>query len=119
MNTLLWSAQGLLAIVFSATGLMKLVRPKQKLIENLHVLAPIPAPLIKGIGLAEILGAIGVTLPQMLGIEPGLVVVAALGLALVMVGAAIAQARDRSWMIVGLNVLLLAAALFVALGRWS
>ena len=65
------------------------------------------------------LGAIGLILPAVLDVAPVLVPVAAVGLALVMVGAATTHLRRKETPMVVLNVVLLALALFVAWGRFG
>ena len=119
MNTALWIAQGLLAFVFLMSGGMKLVTPKAKLVEKLTALKPIPAGAIKIIGLLEVLGAIGIVVPALTGILPGLTVWAAVGLALTMIGAALAHVRAGELPAIGMNVVLFALAVFVAWGRWD
>src|SRR4051812_27951164 len=73
---------GILAFLALATGLMKIVRPKEKL---LAMGAPFQwandftQNQIRGIGAIEVLGAIGVILPMALGVVPVLSPIAALG----------------------------------------
>jgi VIT1/CCC1 family predicted Fe2+/Mn2+ transporter len=74
---------------------------------------------IRLIGLAEILGAIGLVLPAVVHIAPILVPLAAVGLVLVMVGAAVVHARRNEPMNVGVNLVLIALAIFVAWGRFG
>jgi len=74
---------------------------------------------IRLIGLAEILGAIGLVLPAAVHIAPILVPIAAIGLVLVMVGAAVVHARRNEPMNVVVNLVLIALAVFVAWGRFG
>lgn len=86
----------LLALVALGSGVMKLVRPKAKLAEMgtpMAWTADFPEWQIKAIGAVEVLGAVGVLLPMALGILPVLSPIAALGLALVHVGAFIVHVR--------------------------
>lgn len=89
-------AAGILAFLALATGLMKIVRPKEKL---LAMGAPFQwandfsQNQIRGIGALEVLGGVGVILPMALGVLPVLAPIAALGLALVQVGAFIVHVR--------------------------
>ena len=71
---------------------------------------------IRLIGLAEILGAIGLVLPAAVHIAPILVPLAAVGLALVMAGAAAVHARRKEAPMVAMNAVLLVLAVFVAWG---
>lgn len=85
-----------LAFVALATGLMKIVRPKEKLLAMGAPFAwagDFSPNQIRGIGALEVLGAIGVILPMALGVVPVLAPLAALGLALVQVGAFVVHAR--------------------------
>lgn len=90
-----------------------------KLLGKMGVLEPSSESTIKGIGLVEVLGAIGVILPVVLGVWPGVVPWAAVGLALDMVGAAIAHSRRSEWPMVGMNVMLFLMAAYVALQHWG
>jgi uncharacterized membrane protein len=64
----LWIVQGLLALLFLFAGGMKLVVPLEKLAGSV----PLPGPFMRFIGVAEVLGAIGLILPGLLRIRPGL-----------------------------------------------
>ena len=63
MTTALWIAQGFAALVFLLTGALKLVTPKEKLTGKMHWAATWPPGRIKLLGLAEVMGAIGLVLP--------------------------------------------------------
>jgi hypothetical protein len=71
------------------------------------------------IGLAEILGAIGLVLPAAVRIAPILVPLAGVGLALVMAGAAVVNARRKDRATIAVNLVLIALAFFVAWGRFG
>jgi hypothetical protein len=85
MTYVLWIVQGLLALVFLFAGGIKLVLP----IGEMTVQMPLPLPgwFLRFIGVAEVLGAIGLILPGLLRIKPGLTPLAASGLVVIMVGA--------------------------------
>jgi len=114
MNLALWIVQALLALLFLFSGGMKLVLPLEKLTGPV----PVPGLFLRFIGVAEVLGAIGLILPGLLRIRPGLTALAAAGLVIIMIGAtAITLASgDVAMALVPLVVGLLAA--FVAYGRW-
>jgi hypothetical protein len=114
VNYALWIVQVLLALLFLFGGGMKLVLPLEKLTGPV----PLPGAFLRFIGVAEVLGAIGLILPGLLRIRPGLTPLAAAGLVIIMIGAtAIGLAvGDVAMTLVPLVVGLLAA--FVAYGRW-
>jgi len=120
MGTVLWVIAIVLAVAFLASGVMKLVQPKEKLAASGMGWAESFSPAaIKLIGALEVLAAIGLVLPAALDIAPILVPLAALGLVLVMVGAIITHARRREYPAIGINVVLLLLAAVVAWGRFG
>jgi hypothetical protein len=120
MNTVLWIIAGLLALVFLGAGLLKLIRPKEKLAAaGLDWVEGFPAGLVKAIGALEVLAAIGLILPALLDIAVILVPLAATGLALMMVGAGITHGRRGEYPLVAANVVLLILAVVVAWGRFG
>lgn len=117
MNIVIWVAQGLLALMFLMAGFMKLTQPKATLLEKVGGwVEGFSDGQIKMIGLVELLGSIGLVLPMLLNIYPFLTPVAALGLAVTMVGAAIVHLKRKES--VFMNMALLALALFVAIARF-
>jgi DoxX-like protein len=110
----LWIVQGLLALVFLFAGGTKLVLP----LEVLTAQMPLPGRLVRFIGVAEVLGAVGLILPGLLRIRPGLTPLAAAGLVIIMIGATVLTLAtgDAVPSLIPLVVGLLAA--FVAYGRW-
>lgn len=117
INIVLWIAQGLLAIMFIMAGLMKSTQPVEALIEALPWVEKTPLTLVRFIGISEVLGGFGLLLPSILRIKPELTVKAALGLALVMVLASVFHASRGEFSAIGMNVILLGIALFIAWGR--
>ena len=99
---------------------MKQFVPKDKLASSGQGWAQDFSPTsIRLIGLAEVLGAIGLILPAAVHIAPILVPLAAVGLALVMVGAVVVHARRKEAVNVAVNLVLIALAVFVAWGRFG
>ncbi|HZX43426.1 MAG TPA: DoxX family protein [Myxococcaceae bacterium] len=88
LNVALWIVLGLLAGVFTLTGTAKLVLPREVLEKRMHWAATWPRWRIKLLGLAEVAGAVGLVVPAATGVAPVLTPIAALCLALLMVGAA-------------------------------
>ena len=114
MTYALWIVQGLLALIFLFAGGMKLVLP----LEELTGPVPLPGLFMRFIGVAEVLGAIGLILPGLLGIRPGLTPLAAAGLVIIMIGATVTTLAggDLAAALISVVVGLLSA--FVAYGRW-
>src|SRR5258707_11994467 len=120
MNMALWIVAIFLAAVFTGSGLVKQFVPKDKLASSGQGWAQdFSQATIRLIGLAEVFGAIGLVLPAAVHIAPILVPLAATGLVLVMVGAAIVHARRSEPMNVTVNLVLIALAVFVAWGRFG
>ena len=120
MNLTLWIVAGLLAAVFLFAGSTKLFIPRKKLAE-----APgggwvldFSAGFVKALGALEILGAVGLILPALLDVAPVLVPLAALGLGVIMVGAAAVEFRRQEFKHVLVNLTYLALIAFVAWGRY-
>lgn len=114
MNRALWVVQGLLACLFLFAGGVKLVMP----IEELTKQVPLPGLFIRFIAVAEMLGAIGLILPGLLRIRPGLTPLAAAGLVIIMTGATVVTLMigGGATALIPLVVGLLAAC--VTYGRW-
>ena len=113
MNYALWVVQGLLALLFLWAGGMKLVLP----LDQLEGPVALPGLFVRFIGVAEVLGAIGLILPGLLRIRPALTPLAAAGLVVIMIGATVITLTtgDVGMALIPLGVGLLAA--FVAYGR--
>ncbi len=114
MTSALWTVQILLALVFLWAGGMKLVLPLAKLEGPI----PLPGLFLRALGVIEVLGGLGLILPGLLRIRPGLTPLAAAGLVIVMTGATVltVAAGDVVLALIPLVVGVLAA--FVAYGRW-
>ncbi len=119
MNTVIWIVQGILAAVFLAAGLMKLTQPREALKEKTPYVEDLTDGQVKAIGTVEVLGAIGVVLPAALKVAPILTPIAACGLALTMVVAAVTLKRRGETSHVPLNVFIFALAVFVAIERFG
>ena len=119
MNIALWIVAGILALAFLAAGLMKVSQPKEKLAASMGWVDDFSPGTVKFIGTMEILGAIGLILPAATGIAPVLTPLAATGLAITMVLAAIVHGRRGEPQMIIVNAVLLALALFVAIMRFG
>jgi hypothetical protein len=85
MSYTLWTVQGLLALLFLFAGGVKLALPVEMLTKQM----PLPGWFVRFIGVAEVLGALGLVLPGLLRVKRGLTPLAAAGLAIVMAGATV------------------------------
>jgi len=120
MDRMLWIVAGLLAVVYLFSGTVKLILPKEKL-----AAAPaggwvndFGAGTVRAIGVLELLGAVGLVLPAAIGIAPGLVPLAAVGLAVLMSGAVITRVRRHEPKPMVADLVYLGLAAFVAWGRF-
>jgi len=119
MNIALWIIASLLALAFFAAGSTKLLQPKEKLATRMAWTQDFSPGMIKTIGGLEVLAAVGLILPAVLGIVPVLVPLAATGLVLMMIGAAITHLRRKEAPMIVANVVLLVLAAIVAWGRFG
>lgn len=96
MTILLWVGQVALALLLLHPGITKSTQTKQWLLAKGQTgVANVPMPLLRCIGVSEIMDALGLIGPWLLGSAPALTPVAAACLGLVMVLAAIAHFRLR------------------------
>ena len=119
MNIVLWIIQVLLALLFLFAGGMKLVISPEVLQSmgspNQIVL---PGLLLRFIGVCEVLGGLGLILPGLLRIRPGLTPLAAAGLVIIMIGATVLTVMADG---IGAALPAIVAGIlsaFVAYGRW-
>ena len=120
MDTALWIVQALLAALFLATGMTKLTQPRLKMAAGPMAWAEdVSDGQFRTIGLLEVLGAIGLILPHVLGIAEALVPLAATGLVLLMVGAIVTHVRLHELQPLAMNLTLLALAAVVAWARFG
>jgi uncharacterized membrane protein YphA (DoxX/SURF4 family) len=119
MNIALWIVQVLLALLFLFAGGTKLVLPIEVLTSmgspnQVHL----PSLLIRFIGVCEVVGALGLILPGLLRIKPGLTPLAAIGLVIIMIGATVLTLIGDG-IVPALFPLVVGILLaFVAYGRW-
>lgn len=117
MNIALWIVQALLAAMFIMAGFMKAAQPIDALAEALPWVTSTPVGLVRFIGISEVLGGVGLLLPSIFRIKPSLTALAALGLALVMVLAMGFHGSRGEFDAIGINVVLMGLAIFIAWGR--
>lgn len=122
MNTALWIVTGILAAVYLASGVGKLILSKERIAaigRPTRWVEDFSQGAVRAIAVAEILAAIGLVLPALLGVATVFVPLAALGLALLMGGATVVRIRRGEGAAALLDVVYLALAAFVAVGRFG
>lgn len=121
MNIALWTVQGLLAFVYLAAGGLKVIRPREKLVATgqLDWMKDHSDAAVKAVGAVEILGALGVILPEATGIAPILTPIAAVGLVIVQIGAMRVHLTRDERQPLPINVILLLLAAIVAVARFA
>lgn len=121
MNIALWIVAGVLAAVLLVSS-AKLVIPKDKIVAAGDYAAwakDFSPAALKALGFVDLLGAVGLILPAVFDIAPVMVPVAASGTALLFLGAIVVRVRRGLWVTAIAEVLYLAMAIFVAVGRFS
>lgn len=120
MNLLLWILAFALAAVFIGAGVAKLVGTRDQQINRTPYVEDFPQIVIRGIGVLEILGALGLIIPALTGIATVLVPLAAAGLAITMVFAALVHIRRGDGPRAALPSIVLAlCSVFVAWSRFG
>jgi len=123
MHIALWIVQVLWGVLFCFTGFGKIMcyRPDVwnfTLHQPVAWLSAVPQGLFVFIGVCEFLGGIGLILPAMTGVKPKLTSLAAIGLTLIMILAAIFHiVRGEYSFFVPMNLVLGGVAAFIAYGR--
>lgn len=114
MNILLWIIQVLLALLFLFGGGVKLIMPIEEMVKQTGM----SALLLRFIGVCEVLGALGLILPGLLRIRPGLTPLAALGLLIIMIGATALTLKSGGLAMALMPLVTGLLSAFVAYGRW-
>lgn len=115
MNITLWVFQFLLAVAFFAHGWLLLMPPPEIAAQ---MYASLPRSFWVFLGVAEVLAAVGLTLPGATRILPWLVPSAAAGVMFVMISATIWHVARGEFSSAAITVVLLAMATFTAYARW-
>lgn len=113
----LWGVQVLLGLVFIGTGLWKLLTPVPALAAMIPWAGQVPEAFLYATGGVDLCGGIGIVLPALTRIKPGLTVLAALGCAALQVCAILFHLSRGEAANTPFNVLLVALSLFVFWGR--
>ena len=116
VNAVLWSIQIFLALFFLGAAYPKLTG---RGLERWRGFSNLPRGLVLGIGIAEVLGSVGLVLPMATGILPWLTPLAAIGLAINVLMAAGFHVREDERLKAMLTTLWAAIAGIIAIGRWN
>ena len=114
MNVLLLIIQVLLALLFLFAGGSKLVRPIAEMTKEIAL----PGLFLRSLGVCEVLGALGLILPGLLRIRPGLTPLAAAGLVIIMIGATAITIAGDGFALAITPLLTVILTAFVGYGRW-
>ena len=110
MKVAYWIIAGLLALFFLYAGGKKVAQSQDQLRPMMGWVDQIPMPMVRAIGVLEILGAIGLILPPLTGIAVGLALAAAVGFVLLQIGATALHLSRGEAKLIGLNLGLIVTA---------
>jgi hypothetical protein len=121
MDLALWITAGLLAAVALSGGITKTFVPLEKLAphEGAAWTRRVSPIFVRSLGVIEILAAIGLILPAVVDVAPVMVPVTAVCWVALMVGAMITHGRLGQAKLVLVNVVYVALAVFIAVGRFG
>jgi hypothetical protein len=107
-----WIVAALLSLMYLFAGSKKLLQSKEQLAPMMAWVDTIPMPVVRLIGVVEILGVLGLILPPLTGIAPVLAIVAAIGFVVLQVLAIALHAsrHERHSLPMNLALILLDAA---------
>src|SRR5258706_10238864 len=119
MNIVLWIVQGLLAVMYLMAGILKGFQTA-KAKDQLPGAKDHSDAFVRFVGISKLLGALGLILPLVTGILPWLTVFAAIGLTIIQALAIFSvHLPKKEYNVIPVNVVLLALAVFVVIGRWT
>jgi hypothetical protein len=114
MQVAYWIVGGLLALLYFYSGGQKILKSQDQLRPMMGWVDQIPMRVVRAIGVLEVLGAVGLVLPPLVGVAPGLAIAAADGFVVLQLAAAALHLRRGEARLIGLNVVLLATAIAAA-----
>lgn len=118
MNWFFWILQALLALLFLGSGIAKSVMSRERMRATGQTgAAAMPLGFVRFIAVCEILGSVGLVAPWATGMHPGLTSLAAIGLAIIMAGAAAVHYRIHEFKPIVVNIILFCLCIVVAYGR--
>lgn len=116
MNISLWIVQGILGLGFIYSGWMKAFQ-YEKAKASWPWVGEVSRGFVSFIGLMELIGVIGLIIPQATSIAPALTPLAAIGLAAIVLFGAVFHVKRKEYREIGVNVVFLVIAVIVAIGR--
>ena len=116
LNVTLWIVQVVLAVLYVGTGIFKLVKPVADIAAMWPWAGERPG-LLRFTGVIDLLGGIGIVVPALTRIRPGITVWAAAGLALLQIAAISFHFGRGEEANTPFNFVMLALAVFVSWGR--
>jgi DoxX-like family len=117
INVTLWAAQAVVALVFIGAGLFKMSAPIADLAAAMTWPGEFPPAMVRLLGAIDLAGGLGILLPALTRIRPGLTVHAALGCAVLQALAIAFHMSRGEYSVLTLNAVLLPCALYVLWGR--
>ena len=117
MNTLIWIIQILMAVLFTVHGIT-MFNPPPPVQESVVKKMGYSLGFLKIIGTLEVLGGLGLILPSWTQILPWLSPLAALGLVIIMIGAAVSHARQGEGKQTAATTVVALLVAFIAIGRF-
>jgi len=118
MNGILWSLQALLAVLFLGSGIAKSLMSRERMLATGQTgAAAMPLGFVRFIAICEIFGAVGLVAPRAVGMYPALTPLAAIGLAIIMAGAAVVHYRIHEVKPIVINAALFCLCILIAYGR--
>jgi hypothetical protein len=118
LNAALWIAQGLLALTLVGGAVWKVTTPVEQLAAQMPWMGQVPPGFLYATALFDALGGLGVLLPSLTRIKPGLTVLAAIGCVALMAAAIVFHISRGEATDTPFNFVVAAMALFVAWGRY-
>lgn len=118
LHLALWAVQVLLGLFFLTVGYAHGLAPWEEVAAQAVWMDQVPHALARGIGYAELAGGLGLILPAATRILPWLTPLAALGVATIMILAALFHVVRGEVSVIGIHATVTALALLVAWGRW-
>jgi uncharacterized membrane protein YphA (DoxX/SURF4 family) len=117
MEIALWIVASIVALFYVMAGGMKTFNTV-KFSEKAPWAQRAGVPLVRVVGILELLGAVGIVLPQLTGIGAPLLTILAAGcLALVQIVAVFIHLAEKSYSTLPINIVMIVLPLFVFLGR--